>query len=79
MSLNVFFATKPLSAEGLLQVVKPAGLGEVRLRLIEVAQVGVARLGQRQLLAAHVVQLLLDLGLLLERRQLQFGIGKDRQ
>ena len=63
----------------LLQLILPARLGEVGLGLVEVAQVGVAGLGQRQLLAAHVVELLLDLGLLLERRELQFGIRQDRQ
>ena len=34
---------------------------------------------ERQFLAAHIVELLLDLGLLLERRELQLGIGQDRE
>ena len=79
VSLKVFIDTKPRSDERLVQVILPARLGEVGLGLVEVAQVGVAGLRQRQLLAAHVVELLLDLGLLLERRQLQLGVGQDRE
>ena len=44
---------------------------------IQRALVGEAGLLQRQLLAAHVVELLLDLGLAGERRQLQVGVGQD--
>ena len=60
----------------LLQLILPARLRKVRFGLIEVAQVGIASLRQRKFLAAHVVQLLLDLGLFLECRQLKFGVRK---
>ncbi len=62
-----------------MKLILPPGLGEVGLGLVEVAQVGVAGLRQRELLAAHVVELLLDLGLLLEGRQLKLGIGENGQ
>ena len=79
MSLNVFAGDEAAVGERLLQVVLAARLGEIGLGLIEVAQVGVAGLGQRQLLAAHVVELLLDLGLLRERRELELGVGENRE
>ena len=70
---------KAAVGERLVQIILAPRLGEVGLGLVEVAQVGIARLGQRELLAAHVVELLLDLGLLLERRQLQLGVRKHGQ
>ena len=65
--------------ERLLQLIEPSRLGEIGLRLVQVAKVVVASLSQRQLLAAHVVELLFDLGLLLQRGKLQLGVRQNRQ
>ncbi len=65
--------------ERLVQLILAPRLGEIGLGLVEVAQVRVAGLRQCELLAAHVVELLLDLGLLLEGRKLQLGVRKHRE
>ena len=79
VSLNSFDGDEALVGQRLVEVVLPLRLGEVGLGLVQVAHVGAAGLLQRQFLAAHVVQLLLDLGLAGERRELQIGVGQDRQ
>ena len=77
MSLNDLARDEALVGQRPLQFVLPLRLGEVGFGLVEVAHVGAAGLLQRQFLAAHVVELLLDLGLARERRQLQVGVGQD--
>jgi hypothetical protein len=66
-----------LVRERLLKLELTAGLRQLILGLVEIAKVRIVRVDQRELLAAHVVELLLDLGLLLERRQLELGIRED--
>src|SRR5207302_137410 len=70
---------KPALRQGLEEIVLATRLGEVSLRLVKVAQVCVAGLSQRQLLAAHIVELLLHLRLLLQGRKLQLRVGQYRQ
>src|SRR5690348_521306 len=66
-----------LLGKRLLKVVLPPRLGEIVLGLVQVAKVRVVGVDERQLLAPHVVELLLDLRLFLERGELQFGVRED--
>ena len=72
-------ATKPRCGERALHLIlAPRGLGG-EVGLDPRALVGEAGLVQRELLAAHRVDLLDDLGLAGEHVELEVGIGEDRE
>jgi hypothetical protein len=64
-------------ASGLFALILAARLVEREIGLEHRALVGEPGLGERQLLAAHIVDLLLDFGLARERRELELGVGEQ--